>query len=101
MIVGNKSDLKHLREVKSEDAAAYAEKKKKVAYIETSALDSSNVDMAFQRVIGEIYQLYLEAKVNNNKTDKDVGGGDVIHIERKPNQNQKKDDTSGSCCSIF
>lgn len=46
MIVGNKSDLKHLREVKSEDAAAFAEKRK-VAFIETSALDSSNVDTAF------------------------------------------------------
>jgi Ras-related protein Rab-11A len=43
MLVGNKTDLKKLREVKKEDAATYAEQNK-LAFIETSALDSTNVD---------------------------------------------------------
>ena len=50
MLVGNKSDLRHLRAVKTEDAAAFAEKNG-LAFLETSALDSSNVEMAFQRII--------------------------------------------------
>ena len=43
MLVGNKTDLKKLREVKKEDAAQYAADKQ-IAFIETSALDSTNVD---------------------------------------------------------
>ena len=43
MLVGNKTDLKKLREVKTEEAAEYAAKNS-CAFIETSALDSANVD---------------------------------------------------------
>ena len=50
MLIGNKSDLAKLREVKTEDAAAYAEKEQ-MALIETSALDSSNVSLAFECII--------------------------------------------------
>jgi len=50
MLVGNKSDLRHLRAVKTEDAAAFAERNG-LAFLETSALDSSNVEVAFQRII--------------------------------------------------
>lgn len=50
MLVGNKSDLKHLRQVKQEDATAFAEKNN-IAFIETSALDSSNVELTFSRII--------------------------------------------------
>lgn len=58
MLVGNKSDLKHLRAVKQEEAAAFAEKNG-LAFSETSALNSSNIDLAFQRVItGNIEKQY-------------------------------------------
>ena len=50
MLVGNKTDLKKLREVKAEDAASFCEKNQ-MAFIETSALDSSNVDEAFESLI--------------------------------------------------
>lgn len=43
MLVGNKTDLHKLREVRKEEAAEYAEKKQ-IAFIETSALISQNVD---------------------------------------------------------
>ena len=46
MLVGNKSDLKHLRQVKTEEAADFAEKNC-IAFIETSALNNSNVDLSF------------------------------------------------------
>jgi Ras-related protein Rab-11A len=46
MLVGNKSDLRHLRAVKAEDSAAFAQKNG-MAFIETSALDSTNVELAF------------------------------------------------------
>ncbi|KAI6225082.1 Multiple C2 and transmembrane domain-containing protein 2 [Aphelenchoides fujianensis] len=46
MLVGNKSDLRHLRAVPTEEAADYA-KRNQLSFIETSALNSSNVDSAF------------------------------------------------------
>jgi small GTP-binding protein len=45
MLVGNKSDLRHLREVSTEEAKEFAEKNE-LSFIETSALDSSNVELA-------------------------------------------------------
>lgn len=50
MLVGNKTDLAKLREVPKETAAEYASMKQ-MAFIETSALMSSNVDEAFNTVI--------------------------------------------------
>ena len=47
LLVGNKSDLEDRREVSFEKAQQYAEKRG-MAFIETSALDSSNVEQAFE-----------------------------------------------------
>lgn len=71
MLVGNKSDLRHLRAVPTEEAKQFAGKnqEKKVgddretngcvpilaenglSFIETSALDATNVDLSFQRIL--------------------------------------------------
>ncbi len=47
MLVGNKSDLRHLRAVPTEEAKEFASQNG-LSFIETSALDASNVEMAFQ-----------------------------------------------------
>lgn len=49
-LVGNKSDLRHLRSVPSDEAKAFSEKNG-VSFIETSALDSTNVEQAFQTIL--------------------------------------------------
>ena len=54
MLVGNKSDLRHLRAVNIDTATNYA-KEHNLAFIETSALDSSNVEVAFQKVIQGLF----------------------------------------------
>lgn len=54
LLVGNKSDLEDRREVSFEKAQQYAEKRG-MAFIETSALDSSNVEQAFEQVIQRIH----------------------------------------------
>ena len=43
MLVGNKSDLRHLRAVPTDDATAYAQERG-LSFIEASALDSTNVE---------------------------------------------------------
>ena len=50
MLVGNKSDLKHLRAVSTEEAHTFA-KKHNLMFIETSALDSTNVESAFKSIL--------------------------------------------------
>lgn len=71
MLVGNKSDLRHLRAVPTEEARAYAERNQ-LSFIETrfvncnvvcnlkwkffSALDSTNVEAAFTNILTEIYR---------------------------------------------
>lgn len=44
MLVGNKADLKHLRSVPTEEAKAFSEQQS-LAFIETSALDGTNVEV--------------------------------------------------------
>ncbi|KAJ8582829.1 ras-domain-containing protein, partial [Rhizopogon salebrosus TDB-379] len=56
MLVGNKSDLKHLRAVPAEEAKSFAAEND-LSFIETSALDASNVDSAFQTVLTDIYRI--------------------------------------------
>merc|ERR1711865_1198135 len=52
MLVGNKSDLRHLRAVETDEAMSFSEQHN-LAFIETSALDASGVDTAFQRILTE------------------------------------------------
>ncbi|RYE57374.1 MAG: hypothetical protein EOP48_05935 [Sphingobacteriales bacterium] len=48
------SDLKHKRAVNTEEAVAFAEKNN-LAFIETSALDSTGVDEAFRQILTGIF----------------------------------------------
>ena len=50
MLVGNKSDLRHLRDVTTEEAFEFA-KQHNLSFIETSALGGENVDKAFQNIL--------------------------------------------------
>jgi len=67
MIVGNKSDLRHLRAVSVEEAKEFAEKNR-LSFIETSALDSTNVETAFRSILTDIYHI-VSQKVIDDKPD--------------------------------
>ena len=56
VLVGNKSDLEHLRVVQTSDATKYAETEG-LSYIETSALQGSGVIDVFRTVLTEIHHL--------------------------------------------
>lgn len=55
IIVGNKSDLKHLRSVETKRGQQYATDHGTL-FMETSALDCSNVTEAFEDLVLEIYE---------------------------------------------
>jgi len=56
MLVGNKSDLKHLRAVPTDEAKTFSTENG-LSFIETSALDASNVESAFQTILTDIYHI--------------------------------------------
>ncbi|KAB2089357.1 hypothetical protein ERO13_A03G046100v2 [Gossypium hirsutum] len=56
MMAGNKSDLTHLRTVSEEDGQALAEREG-LSFLETSALEATNIEKAFQTVLNEIYHI--------------------------------------------
>lgn len=54
LLIGNKCDLEHLRTVSTEEAQELATSRN-MAYVETSALNSTNVEHAFMAILKEIY----------------------------------------------
>ncbi|KAJ6931960.1 ras-related protein RABA2a [Populus alba x Populus x berolinensis] len=67
MLIGNKTDLKHLRAVATEDAQSYAEKEG-LAFVETSALEATNVDKAFQTILSEIYRIISKKTLSSEES---------------------------------
>ncbi len=68
MLVGNKSDLKHLRQVDKEDAVAFAHTHG-LGFIETSAKDDTGVEVAFHKIATEVYHTV------SKRTARAGGGG--------------------------
>ncbi|XP_066577297.1 ras-related protein Rab-25b [Amia ocellicauda] len=62
MLVGNKTDLVSLRAVPTEEAKDFAEKKG-LLFMETSALESTNVETAFNNVLAEIHRKVASKEV--------------------------------------
>ena len=67
IIVGNKSDLKHLRIVETKRGRQYATDQD-MLFIETSALDSTNVTEAFEDLVTHIYEGVKKRENEKNKT---------------------------------
>ncbi|KAK6027658.1 Ras family protein, partial [Ostertagia ostertagi] len=65
MLVGNKLDLRHFRAVPTDVALQFAERHH-LAFIETSALDSTNVNEAFTEILTHIYKTVSSRHVNVN-----------------------------------
>ncbi|RLN15311.1 hypothetical protein BBO99_00004384, partial [Phytophthora kernoviae] len=98
MLVGNKSDLRHLRAVSTEEAMAFAEKNN-LAFIETSALEATGVDTAFQRILTEIYKLMSRKTIQaeENATASLPTGNSIAITSENTTDNQKKKKKS-TCC---
>lgn len=62
MLVGNKADLRHLVAVSTEDGKSYAEKES-LYFMETSALEATNVENAFAEVLTQIYHIVSKKTV--------------------------------------
>jgi len=82
MLIGNKTDLAHLRAVAQEGAAAFAEREG-LSFVETSALDATNVDTAFETVLTEIYRTVIKKALASDEaasSASSVGEGQSIQV---------------------
>lgn len=97
MLIGNKSDLSNLRQVDTDVARVYAEKEK-LSFLETSAMESTNVETAFYAVLSEIYKI-----VSKNALIADENQGGTPLLSGTKINLTDKDDVIGSkragCCS--
>ncbi|RUS13715.1 hypothetical protein BC937DRAFT_94884 [Endogone sp. FLAS-F59071] len=92
MLVGNKSDLRHLRAVPTEEAKQFAAENG-LSFIETSALDASNVELAFQRILTEIYRIVSNKALESSSDVIRPTDGTTITVTPTPN-----DDKAGAKC---
>jgi len=74
MLVGNKTDLRHLRAVTTVDAQNFAEAEG-LSYIETSALEATNVEEAFQLILGDIYRAISKKPMASDESAAGAAGG--------------------------
>ncbi|WOL04722.1 hypothetical protein Cni_G13444 [Canna indica] len=96
MMVGNKSDLKHLRAVSDTEGQTFAEKEG-LSFLETSALESLNVEKAFQTVLSEIFHIINRKALAAQEAAKATGPpiqGTTINISSDSVGSSK-----GACCS--
>ncbi|KAJ6571176.1 ras family-domain-containing protein [Mycena capillaripes] len=76
MLVGNKSDLKHLRAVPTDEAKAFATENG-LSFMETSALDASNVDGAFQTILTDICCIVSNNSLEESNNPVDTPGPSI------------------------
>lgn len=103
MLVGNKKDLRHMRQVRTEEAIQFC-KENNCFFIETSALADSNVTEAFESILSEIHTTVTKNQHTggngreNTGNSNFTGQGEAI-VSLEDNQNESGNDDSGpSCC---
>ncbi|KAG6406374.1 hypothetical protein SASPL_133974 [Salvia splendens] len=92
MLIGNKTDLKHLRAVATEDAQSFAEKEG-LSFIETSALEATNVEKAFQTILSEIYRIISKKPLSSEEPAANIKEGKALVV------GPQDTDTKKTCCS--
>ncbi|GER39385.1 RAB GTPase homolog A4C [Striga asiatica] len=75
MLVGNKTDLETLRKVSTEEAKDFAQGEN-LFFMETSALESTNVEPAFLTVLTEIYRVVSKKALVANEAES--GGSESL-----------------------
>ncbi|NWW32497.1 RB11A protein, partial [Panurus biarmicus] len=121
MLVGNKSDLRHLRAVPTDEARSFAgifphpvqshpiwlefmaltwahavlAEKNGLSFLETSALDSTNVETAFHNILSEIYRIVSQRQITG-QPDSEFGPSTAIEpIRVLPTQQENR---QAPCC---
>lgn len=95
MMAGNKSDLNHLRAVSEDDGQSLAEREG-LSFLETSALEATNIEKAFQTILTEIYHIISKKALAAQEAATNTalpGQGTTINV------NDASGNTKKGCCS--
>ncbi|CAD8088843.1 unnamed protein product [Paramecium sonneborni] len=93
IMIGNKIDAIDQRTVRTDEAQNYCEQQK-IGFIETSALDGTNIDLAFNKIVENIFNTI------GSKTVKKVVQVESEHVvlsEPKVTQTKPKKNSEGCC----
>lgn len=90
MLVGNKIDLESERSVPTEEAKDFAEKNG-LLFLETSALESTNVEAAFNSVLTEIHKAV---------GSKEVVGSSISAVSLKSSKAENTEENKPCCRNI-
>ncbi|KAG6745775.1 hypothetical protein POTOM_050282 [Populus tomentosa] len=100
VLVGNKSDISHLREVDEDDGKNLAETEA-LYFMETSALENLNVEEAFMQMITRIHEIASQKSLEAKKNETTIStikalpvGKEVINIDEVSATKQ-----ASYCCS--
>lgn len=98
MLIGNKCDLGSLRAVPTEDAQEFAQREN-LFFMETSALESTNVETAFLTILTEIYRIISKKTLSANDELDTNGNSGLLKGTRiiVPNQ-EPQIQNQGGCC---
>ncbi|CAF0784712.1 unnamed protein product [Rotaria sordida] len=119
VLVGNKSDLVDQRKVSREQATALAEELN-LSYMETSALNASNVEQAFVLLVTSIYQKKMPKQMDSSSTIAEKSSSETVSMDNsqpptvpvgsdqtiifdkpiRPSHNEKASSKKGGCCVI-
>nr|GME17853.1 ras-related protein YPT3 [Ipomoea batatas] len=83
MLIGNKSDLRHLVAVPTEEGKNFAEREA-LYFMETSALEATNVENAFTEVLTQIHHIVVKKAVeagDEGATSSAPPKGETINIK--------------------
>lgn len=99
MLVGNKSDLSSLRAVPTEDAKEFAQKES-LFFMETSALEATNVESAFLSVLTEIYRIVSKKTLIANDEPEFGGSSSLLKGTKIIIPGKEPETAQRSCCSM-
>ncbi|CAK7330773.1 unnamed protein product [Dovyalis caffra] len=99
MLIGNKSDLGTLKVVPTEDAKEFAQKEN-LFFMETSALEATNVESAFLSVLTEIYRVISKKALIANDEHESEGSSSLLKGTKivVPGQEPESGGRTSSCC---
>jgi len=115
ILIGNKCDLQHLRAVDTEEARKFAEKHN-VSFLETSAANNTNVELAFTTLLKEIYKTQKKGKggstsggdtqgvsgpttISSNNNNSSTGGDTIIIGDKQSEKKAQANNGGGGGCA--
>ncbi|ODQ79145.1 hypothetical protein BABINDRAFT_8740 [Babjeviella inositovora NRRL Y-12698] len=95
-LVGNKSDLDHLRAVPTDEAKNFASENQ-LLFTEASALNAENVDLSFHQLLKSIYEMVSKHQLDvSDYSGPKPSGGPTISLTPAPVD--KKASSNSGCC---